>query len=316
MLEHARLTILKTHYPSRRAVFRWSLLAALSAAGPGALRARGQESALRSALDQVYVQWLQAVGQKDVVRWGSVTSRYRQMCLRNQVVSLQQPWPQAIFRSFFRAPSLNQLKFIDASASGAVGRLIYFGRVDFGFVEGEITPENPLMLHFLKEDGNWKFNTLQYVNLGGDDVLKRDIRAGGKEWLNREDFVLDSIPPVMPKPCPFPYQVATISVLANGCRVTVEVNDGLHQETIENTSADHVIIGGLRKGVNKITVYPLPSPVGQAGPPDLRIKVLAKTGNPRSPYAKLLDWKIPPGEWKKTYDLNVFLKSAVSAGGP
>lgn len=259
---------------------------------------------------------MQAVGQKDVVRWGAVTSKYRQMCLRNQVVSLKQPWPQAVFRSFFRPPNLAQLKFIDASSSGPVGRLVYFGRVDFGFVEGEITPENPLMLHFLKEDGNWKFNTLQYVNLAGDDVLKRDIRAGGKAWLNREDFVLDSQPPVMPKACPEPYQVGTVSVLANGCRVTVEMNEGLHQETIENTSADHVIIGGLRKGVNKITVYPLLSPVGQPGPPVLRIKVLAKTGNPQAPYAQLLDWKIPDGEWKKTYDLNVFLKSAVSASGP
>lgn len=270
-----------------------------------------QDSGLRAALESVYVSWKQAVSQKDVVRWGAATSRYRQMCLRNQVVSLKQPWPQAVFKSFFRAPDLAKLRFVDASASGAVARLVYFGRVDFGFIEGEITPENPLMLYFLKEDGVWKFNTIQYVNLGNDDALKQDIRAGGRQWLLREDFVLDSRPPTMPKPCPVPYQVGMVSVLATGCRVTVEVNEGLHSETVENTAADHVIVGGLRKGVNKISVYPLPGAAGHTGKPDLRIRVMAKTDNPQTPYIQLLDWKIPDGEWKKTYDLNVFLKSSV-----
>ncbi|MDB6134510.1 MAG: hypothetical protein JWM59_2753 [Verrucomicrobiales bacterium] len=312
------MTFLKSYHPTRRAVCRWSFLAALGAAGPGALTARGQAQgpSLRTAMERVYLDWMQAVSHKDAVRWGAATSRYRQMCLRNQVVSLKQPWPQAVFRSFFRAPQIGRLRFVDASAAGPVGRLVYFGQVDFGFVDGEVTPENPLMLYFLKEDGGWKFNTLQYVNLSGDEALKRDIRAGGKEWLNRPDFAMDPRPPAMPKPCPEPYQVATISVLANGCRVTVEVNDGLHQETVENTSADHVIIGGLRKGANKVTVYPLPSAIGQNGPSDLRIRVMAKTGNPQAPHALLLNWKIPPAPWKSSYELSVFLKSAYSVGGP
>jgi hypothetical protein len=274
------------------------------------------QTALRSSLEQVYVQWLQAMVQKDLTRWAKVTSRYRQMCLRNQVVSLKQPWPHAVFTSFFRPPDLTKLAFIDASASGAAARLVYFGRVDFGFVEGEITPENPLMLHFLNEDGGWKFNTLQYVNLGSDDVLKREIRAGGRTWLQRDDFVLDPQPPALPKPCPEPYQVGTISVLAVGCRVEIEVNGGPHRESVENTSADHVIIGGLRKGANKITVRPTLRPIGHPGPPRLEIIVTARTGNPARPIARLLTWKIPDETWKESYDLNVWLKSAASLSGP
>lgn len=304
------------NHSSRRTVFRWSLLAASLVAGvPISSLALSTDRSLRADLEGVYVDWLQAVGQKDAIRWAAATSRYRQMCLRNQVVSLKQPWPQAVFQSFFRAPALDGLKFIDATASDEVARLVYFGQVDFGFSDSEVAPENPLMLHFLKEDGRWKFNTLQYVNLGGDDALKRDIRTGGKTWLSREDFTMDTKAPAMPKPCPVPYQVATISVMANGCRATVEVNDGLHQETIENTTADHVIIGGLRKGANKIMVYPLPSPVGQTGAPQLQLRVQARTGNPNAPYARLLTWKIPDGEWKKSYELSVWLKSAVTASG-
>ena len=238
------------------------------------------------------------------------------MCLRNQVVSLKQPWPGAIFQSFFHPPDLLKLQFIDAASSGAAARLVYFGRVDFGFVDGEVTPENPLLLHFLREDGAWKFNTLQYVNLGNDDVLKREIRAGGKTWLQRDDFLLSPEPPPLPRPCPEPYQAATLSVLASGCRAAIEVNGGPHRETVENTSADLVIIGGLRKGANKITVRPTLSPIGHPDPPRLEITVLARTGNPARPTARLLAWKIPPQPWKESYDLSVWLKSAASLSGP
>lgn len=274
------------------------------------------DPALRSKLEQVYIQWLQAMVQRDAARWAAVTSRYRQMCLRNQVVSLKQPWPKAIFNSFFRPPDLLRLQFVDAAEAGAVARLVYFGRVDFGFVDGEITPENPLMLHFLKEDGSWKFNTLQYINLGPDEELKREIRAGGKTWLARDDFRLDPTPPTPPKSCPEPYQVATVSVLAVGCRAEVELNNGLHRETVENTSAEQVVIGGLRKGANKITIRPTLRPLGFPGPPRLEIVVMARTGNPERPTARLLNWKIPEGPWKESYDLSVWLKSAASISGP
>ncbi len=271
---------------------------------------------LQGTLERVYIQWLQSMIQKDVAAWAKVTSRYRQMCLRNQVVSLKQPWPRAVFTAFFQPPDLAQLKFIDAAESGAEGRLVYFGRVDFGFVEGEITPENPLMLHFLKEEGTWKFNSIQYVNLGPDNVLKREIRAGDRAWLQRDDFLLDPTPRIIPKPCAEPYQVGNLSVIAHGCRVGIEVNGGPHRETLENTNSDIIIIGGLRKGANKITVWPTLRPIGQPGPPRLEIVVLARTGNPARPIARLLSWKIPQEKWKESYDLGVWLKSASSLSGP
>ncbi len=312
----ASFGLLKTPPPSRRAFLRSSLPAALLAALASRLPAQSAALPLRASLERVYIQWLQAMAQRDAVRWAAVTSRYRQMCLRNQVVSLKQPWPKAIFNSFFRPPDLLRLQFVDAAEAGPVARLVYFGRVDFGFVEGEITPENPLMLHFLKEDGAWKFNTLQYINLGSDDDLKREIKAGGRTWLERDDFLLDPAPPELPKSCPEPYQVATISVLAVGCRAEIELNAGLHRESVENTSAEQVIIGGLRKGANKITVRPVLKPIGHPGPPRLEIVVTARTGNPERPIARLLNWKIPDETWKESYDLSVWLKSAAAVSGP
>lgn len=312
----ASFDILKITPPSRRDFLRWTLPAASLAAFPSGASAQTPGTPLRAQLEKIYIQWIQAMYQKDISRWSAVTSKYRQMCLRNQVVSLKQPWPRAIFQSFFRPPDLSKLTFVDASSSGANARLVYFGRVDFGFVEGEITPENPLMLHFLHEDGGWKFNTLQYVNLGEDEALKRDIRAGVRKWLERDDFLLSPDPPTMPKPCPEPYQVATLSVLAEGCKVEVEINGGPHRETIENTSAELVIIGGLRKGANKVSVRPTLSSLGHPGPPRLEITVMARTGNPAKPTARLLNWKIPDETWKETYDLSVWLKSAASISGP
>ena len=105
-------------------------------------------------------------------------------------------------------------------------------------------------------------------------------------------------------------------MLAFGCRAEVEVNGGPHKETIENTTADHVIIGGLRKGANKVTVRPALRPIGHPGPPQLQIIVTARTGNPARPIARLLTWKIPDETWKESYDLSVWLKSAASLSGP
>ena len=245
-------------------------------------------------MEQVYIQWLQAMRQKDLARWSAATSRYRQMCLRNQVVSLKQPWPNAIFQSFFRPPDLTKLLFVDASASGAAARLVYFGRVDFGFVEGEITPENPLMLHFLNEDGAWKFNTLQYVNLGKRrrPQTRNPRREAAPGWIAMTSCSTPSPrhPHILPRALSGRHHLRPrLRAAAPKSRST----DGPHQKRIENTSAEHVIIGGLRKGANKVTVRPTLRPIGHPGPPELEIIVMARTGNPARPTARLLAWKIP-----------------------
>ncbi len=294
-------------YPTRRRALL--LLSSLLTAGRGFGQTDG---ALRTELVRTYVNWLQAMRSMDVTAFSNHTSRYRQMCLRNEVVSLRQPWPAAIFKSVIQAPDVSRLTFMDAKARGDTARLVYFGQVDFALESDLVTPENPLIVRFLSEKGRWKFDWLQYVNLGRDEDLRRQIRGGGRQWLEEEEFLLNGAYPAIPLPCREPYQVAALSILARGCRVKVDVNKGTHLETVSNNTGGRIITGGLQKGANLISISPSVIP-GEVTTPALEISVMSRAESYR-PAVKLWSWKpaVPPAQWKEKYDSSIFVKSRAS----
>ena len=282
------------------------LLSSLLAAG----RSIGQtDAALRTELERTYVNWLQAMRSTDVTAFSAHTSRYRQMCLRNEVVSLRQAWPAAVFKSVIQAPDVSRLTFMDATARADTARLVYFGQVDFALESDLVTPENPLVVRFLKEDGRWKFDWIQYVNLGRDEDLRRQIRGGGRQWLEGDEFLLSGNYPAIPRPCRVPYQVAALSIVASGCRVTVDVNKGTHLETVSNNTGGRIITGGLQKGANMVTITPVVT-AGAGTVPVLEISVMSRAESYR-PAVKLWSWKPPEpaGQWKEKYDSSIFVKS-------
>lgn len=294
--------------PHRRRAL--ALLASL-AAGGRAFGQRPENAALRSQLERTYVSWLQAMRIGDMAAFATQTSRYRQMCLRNEVVSLRQPWPAAVFKSIIQAPDVSRLTYIDAAAIGDTARVVYFGRVDFA-LESTITPENPLIVRFLRENGVWKFDWIQYVNLGNDEGTRREARAGGRKWLDAPEFQLTGRYPEIPRACREPYQVAALSIVAQSCKVTVDVNHGTHVETVENNTGGRVITGGMQKGPNHIAITPV-----SAGKPErpahLGITIVTRTESYR-PSSRLWTWKPPEpdGKWLPKYEATVFVKSRTS----
>lgn len=287
-----------------------ALLASL-AAGTRAFGQRSETAVLRSELERTYVSWLQAMRGSDMAAFATQTSRYRQMCLRNEVVSLRQPWPAAVFKSVIQAPDVSQLTYIDAAAVGDTARVVYFGRVDFA-LDSTITPENPLIVRFLRENGVWKFDWIQYVNLGNDEETRREARAGGRQWLDAPEFQLTGRYPEIPKACRDPYQIAALSIIAHSCKVTVNVNHGTHIETVENNTGGRVITGGMQKGPNHIAITPVSTGTPQR-PAQLSITILTRTESYR-PSAKLWTWKPPEpdGKWLPKYEATVFVKSRTS----
>ncbi len=250
----------------------------------------------------------------DVNAFANHTSRYRQMCLRNEVVSLRQPWPAAVFKSVIQAPDLSRLTFVDATAYGDTARAVYFGRVDFALdLDAPVTPENPLIVRFLRENNVWKFDWIQYVNLGANDEARRDARAGGRKWLDTGEFQLTGQYPAVPKACREPYQIAALSIRAASCRVTVDVNQGTHLETVENNTGGRIITGGLQKGQNLISITPVPLS-NQADPASLDVSIITRAENYR-PSVKLWSWKPPEpaGKWLAKYEASFFLKSRATA---
>jgi hypothetical protein len=281
-----------------------SLFTALLAGGGPAWSQ--EDRALRAELERAYATWLRAMRTKDTAAFAATTSRYQQMCLRNGVVSKRQPWPAAVFA--MPAPDITRLTFIEATAVGDTARAIYFGRTDFAQEAGG-GPENPLIVRFLKENGAWKFDRIQMVNFGNDEAARAEARSGGRNWLQSEEFQLTGRYPPVPKPCKEPYQVAALRILATSCKVTVDVNQGAHTETVENNTGGGFITGGLQKGYNLISITPVADLTAKV-PPQLEIAILTR----RESYArieKLWSWKPPepPAQWKPKYDTSVFVKS-------
>lgn len=298
------------------ALNRRRMLGLLTAAGlsPAARAQSSDAAALRTELERTYLNWLTAMRRSDVTAFAAHTSRYRQMCLRNEVVSLRQPWPSAVFRSVIQAPDLSRLTFVDATAVGDTARAVYFGRVDFALdIDVPVTPENPLIVRFLKEGGVWKFDWIQYVNLGPNEDARRDARSGGRQWLEAEEFRLTGRYPEIPKACREPYQIAALSIRALGCRVTVDVNRGTHVETVENNHGGRVITGGLQKGQNVVTITPVNLTSGSQAP-DLEVSIVTRPETYR-PSIKLWSWKPshPAAQWQAKYDASFFVKSRASA---
>ncbi len=284
-----------------------TLFAAL--AGGGRLSAQSSGGAvLRAELERAYAAFQQAMRSRNAAAFAAATSRYRQMSLRNEIVSLRQPWPAAVFKTVLKAPDISRLAFIDAAALGETARAVYFGRVDFALESG-ITPENPLVLRFLREGGAWKFDWIQYVNLGSDDATRREIKTGGRRFLENDDFRLSGRYPAVPQPCREPYQVAALKILATSCRVTVDINRGAHTETVHNNAGGRIITGGLQKGYNQVRITPAVTP-GAKVPPQLEVTILTRR-EAYAPAVKLWSWKPPEpaGQWKPHYDTSLFIKS-------
>lgn len=279
----------------------------------GASAARSQvNQTTAQKLESAYARYRQALTQQDTANWLKHTSRYRQMWIRNQVVSQGLPWPRTVLDLAMKPPPAAGLKVIDATESGDAARLTYFGRVDFG-IPGESAPENALIVWFLKDQGEWKYNTIQYANLNNDPDLKARAAKGDRTFLNLEEFQIDPKYPAIPKPCEEPYHVARYRVTADGCKATINLND-LNSETFSHATADRVIIGGLRKGPNKISIAMAPRPGSDPAKAILRVEVLIPSGNPAAPETSVYKWQHIPGKSKFPVEATIWGASKISVG--
>jgi hypothetical protein len=286
------------------------LLALISAGSCTLLPSRALDQTLGQELESIYANYRQALTQQNTTGWLKLTSRYRQMCLRNQVVSTGLSWPRAVFDLALKPPSFGSLKMIDAVAIGDTARLTYFGQIDFG-IPGEAAPENVLVVWFLKESGVWKYNTIQYVNLNNDPEQKKRIAGGDKTFLQMEEFRLTGQYPAVPVACEVPYYVARLAVSAQECKATINVN-GVNSEVFDREASSRVVNGGLRKGPNKISITATPTATAKA--PGLTVELFIPTGNPAKPERQLYVWKWEPGKSTFPHEATIWTPSKVAVG--
>ncbi|MCB1094152.1 MAG: hypothetical protein KDN22_01060 [Verrucomicrobiae bacterium] len=254
----------------------------------------GQEinTEVRLALQRNYSNWRRAMISKDLRAWNSHTSRYRQTVTRNLIVSQKKDWPRSLFAVPIQPPEVELLRLIEARANGNVGRLVYYGHVDFR-VSDEQPPNSIFMLYFIKESGEWKFDRTRYFNLAGNDRVEKMCKNGNFEFLNEPDFMMPEKPPETPALCPSPFYVGQIRIVSMGYETNAKFNN-FHDTVVDDTAVNEVLIGGIRKGPNILKLTVKGSTRATSGERHLEVAVYVNSSEEDRPRVRV--FHLDPGE--------------------
>lgn len=225
-------------------------LCVLSALVLSVAPAKADTEPTQSVLESVYYTWRQSMMRADYDLWRRTTAMFRQRMVRNQAVSEKKPFPQTLFALEMRPPSLSGLKCVGIRTVGNTAAVTYYGKVDFG-VGGQPT-DNAFVLLFVKENGEWKYDTARFFNLGKLPDVKRRLARGDTKILDEQDgfHPLGKVPSTPPL-CPKPQYIAKLFIDCPGRKVVANVNN-MSFHTFENTREAVLISGGLKGGQNTI----------------------------------------------------------------
>ncbi len=221
---------------------------------------------LRPTLENAYTAWRAAMESGDLARWEKSTALSRQIDIRNRIVSQKFPFPKALFEDEIGTPPLGGLFALGVLSTGETATSTYYGKANFGEAAGQAVTDNMIVLHFLKEEGTWRFDTLRVVKLGADAGILLQIRNNDYSFLKGDEFQpMPKLPPLT-QPVETPDYVAEAWIDATGYELRLTINGNL-TGSFPNTKAAELVMGGLRRGQNQVTIEakPLPGTAQAAG---------------------------------------------------
>lgn len=269
---------------------------------------QGDGGELRNTLEQVYSRWREAMLRKDANAWAANITRYRQTVIRNSVVSERKAFPEAVFASEVHPPALTGLRLLEAQAVGDTAHLVYFGKIDMG-QDKELVRENLLKLKFGRENGAWKYDSNRISRLdGAPDVLKA-LQAGKRpDFLDSAEYTPPGSLPPPPPLCRIPDFKAGFKLQTFGYETILSMN-GIRYDPAVDALDQQILIGGLVKGHNEITlnIKPVERPEGEKAALELRVYILSN--DPSKPGREVLRWQAPESGAPAKVTLPIEVKS-------
>ena len=225
---------------------------------------------LKGNLQQVYKVWREAIIRKDAKAWQQVTAQHRQVEVRNRILSEKLPFPAAVFKLPAPPPSLDGLKFLEASRNGRTAKAAYFGKVDFG-VGGDPT-DNLLVLSFVQGPRHFMYDRADFVNLTALPDVRKELAAGDLSYLKGVPEAQPSgIVPATPIAVQPATTIAKVYVFCPGREVEVMINK-VSRHRFANAKEAYTVIGGAREGANEVQ-YSIKKLEGGTGQEALTIRV-------------------------------------------
>jgi hypothetical protein len=202
----------------------------------------------------------------DTKLWQQTTAQYRQIGMRNIIVSQKKKWPDALFEALVSPPDVSAMTLARATENRATAQLVYYGKADFGIgIEPEEIPDGLLLLMFVKEKSGWKFNTSRFMSLAESEDIAKRAKGGDFSFLDAPELQPPGNVPPLPKLCPIPELVGYVEIVSFGYETQLTVNSRSEHTVIDNVQSG-LIIGGLKVGVNPIKVEVRPLPVAPDAP--------------------------------------------------
>jgi len=238
----------------------------------------GQPTPDKREFELTYGKWRQAVATKNFSAWKSLTATHRQISTRNKILSEKRAYPASIFNIPALPPALKNLGLVKLTQKGLTAKAVYFGKVDFG-VGGKPT-DNLLMLTFVREAGQWKFDQAEFLNLTAIPDVVTQLKKGDTSYFKgKAEFSASGVSPRSPRSLQAPAPlIAKTYVFCPGRKVELLIN----------------IIGGARLGANEIQ-YTTKVVAGAKGSEALAIRVYLMSQKPGVKPLKVYDYSVQEG---------------------
>lgn len=233
------------------------ILSGLSALGRAEAAAQPRfgmpdQQTARSTVERVYSTWRIGMVRSDETAWRGVTTKSRQMKVRNLIVSQKGVFPHDFFHHQPEPPSLSNFRYI-GSITGCGNRSLaatYVGNVQLGDSKAS---ENAFVLIFMFEDGKWKFDQSRMFNLSQLPEVRKRLHEGDLKVLIEQDgFHPYDEAPEIPAACNRPQLIGKVFVDAPGRVIDMKIN-GVSTHQFEDERRADVISGGLKRGRNTIS---------------------------------------------------------------
>lgn len=233
-------------------------------------------NALQPTLENAWNAYLQASRSGDESELQKTMSSYSLGSLKNRLVSAQRSLTPDIIKSFAKySPDISKMEFVKVLEKGDNAGLVYV--MDSGKKDANGNPTVTFSaIKFVKEAG-WKVE----ATMNCDKPMYRDDGKKTQFYLSdlRPACAMDGKVKPAPALVQKPYSSALLDVFSYGYQAQVTVN-GVPQQPV-TASWSGVVIGGLCKGKNKLTITMTKLDTAKQSVPKIRIRQLLKNRTTR-----------------------------------
>jgi hypothetical protein len=276
---------------------------------PAAALAQAPADSTAKTLVATYDAWRGAMVRKDASAWQRTTAAHRQAEIRNRLVSEKRAFPAAVFDLPAPPPTLDGLKMIHLSQRGATAKAAFFGKVNFG-VGGDPT-ENVMVLSFVN-DGRWKYDRADFVNLAALPEVRKELAAGNLKYVaETPDFQAGGVVPPAPPAVPAAKYIAKVYVFCPGREVQVQVNQ-LSRHRFVNTKEAEIVLGGAKDGANTVT-FTAKGLEGATGKEALAVRIYLMSENAGTQPIKAYEYRVDEGGVAKGLGTGTFTVDPATA---